>query len=56
MVRNKLFHVPIKRNISFKTEPLMGTIVPQMNKKEPIFKAGTMLERNNVPLQKKERK
>ena len=29
----------------------MGTIVPPMNKKEPIFKAGT-----NVPLQEKERK
>ena len=43
MVRNKLFHVPIKRNISFKTEPLMGTIVPQVNKKEPIFQS-----RNNV--------
>ena len=43
MVRNKLFHVPIKRNISFKTEPLMGTIVPQVNKKEPILQS-----RNNV--------
>ena len=43
MVRNKLFHVPIKRNISFKTEPLMGTIVPQVNEKEPIFQ-----NRNNV--------
>ena len=53
MVRNKLFHVPIKRNISFKTEPLMGTIVPQVNKKEPIFKAGTMLERNKRSLTKK---
>ena len=46
MVRNKLFHVPIRRNISFKTEPLIETIVPEMNKKEPIFKAGTMIERN----------
>jgi len=36
----------MKRNISFKTEPLMGTIVPQMNEKEPIFKAGTTIERN----------
>jgi len=53
MVRRKLFHVPIKRNISFKTEPLMGTIVPQVNKKEPIFKAGTMLERNKRSLRKK---
>ena len=43
MVRNKLFHVPIKRNISFKMEPLMGTIVPQVNIKEPIFQS-----RNNV--------
>ena len=43
MVRSKLFHVPIKRNISFKTEPLMGTIVPQVNTKEPIFQS-----RNNV--------
>ena len=31
MVRNRLIHVPIKRNISFKTEPLMGTSVPQIN-------------------------
>jgi len=51
MVRNKLFHVPIKRNISFKTEPLMGTIVPQVNKKEPV--SGTMLERNKRSLTKK---
>ena len=43
MVRNELFHGPIKRNISFKTEPLMETIVPQVNKKEPIFQS-----RNNV--------
>jgi len=45
--------VPIKRNISFKMEPLMGTIVPQENKKESIFKAGTMLERNKRSLTKK---
>jgi len=53
MVRNKLFHVPIKRNISFKTEPLRGTIVPQMNKKEPLFKAGTMIKRNKCSLTRK---
>jgi len=46
MVRNKLIHVPIKRNISFKTEPLMGTSVPQINQRKTIFKAGTMMERN----------
>jgi len=33
----------------------MGTIVPQANKKEPIFKAGTMLEKNKRSLTKKER-
>jgi len=53
MVRNKLFHVPMKRNISFKMEPLMGTIVPQMNKKEPTFKAGTMIERNKRSVTRK---
>ena len=31
----------------------MGTIVPQVNKKEPIFKAETMLERNKRSLTKK---
>ena len=31
----------------------MGTIVPQVNKKEPIFKAGTVLERNKRSLTKK---
>ena len=57
MVRNKLFHVPIKRNFLFKTEPLMGTIVPQLNKKEPIFQSRNIVrkEQINVPLQKKER-
>ena len=53
MVRNKLFHVPVKRNMLFKTEPLMGTTVPQVNNKEPIFKAGTMLERNKRSTTKK---
>jgi len=38
--------VPIKRYISFKTEQLIGTIVPQMNEKEPIFKAGKAKEKN----------
>jgi len=52
MVRNKLFHVPIKRNISFKAEPLMGTIVTQINK-EPIFKAGTKIKRNKCSLTRK---
>ena len=35
----------------------MGTIVPQMNEKEPIFKAGTTKQRNKTFLyRKKERK
>jgi len=49
--------VPIKRNISFKTKPLIGTIGPQMNEKEPIFKGGTAKERNKRSFtRKKERK
>ena len=53
MVRNKLFHVPTKRNISFKTEPLMGTIVPQVNKKEPVFKAEANVRKEQTFLYKK---
>jgi len=33
----------------------MGTTFPQMNEKEPIFKAGTVLERNKRSSTNKER-